>query len=74
MTNDELQRKPECSNEEKLTEIFHHSGFVILSSFVIFHNAAGEKHGQSCGAKGIRSGGPVDIVSEGKASLVVGEH
>src|SRR6266496_3604650 len=34
----------------------------------------GEKHGQSCGAKCIRSGGPVGIVSEGKAYLVVGEH
>src|ERR1700687_1370784 len=38
------------------------------------HNAVGEKHGQSCGAKCIRSGGPVGIVSEGKAYLVVGEH
>jgi len=38
------------------------------------HNAVGEKHGQSCGAKCIRSGGPAGIVSEGKAYLVVGEH
>jgi hypothetical protein len=38
------------------------------------HNAVGEKHGQSCGAKCIKSGGPVGIVSEGKAYLVVGEH
>ena len=33
-----------------------------------------EKHGQSCGAKCIKSGGPVGIVSEDKAYLVVGEH
>ncbi len=38
------------------------------------HNAVGEKHGQSYGAKCIKSGGPVGIVSEGKAYLVVGEH
>jgi hypothetical protein len=38
------------------------------------HNAVGEKHGQSCGAKCIKSGGPVGIASEGKAYLVVGEH
>ena len=38
------------------------------------HNAMGEKHGQSCGAKCIKSGGPVGIVSDGKAYLVVGEH
>ena len=38
------------------------------------HNAVGEKHGQMCGAKCIKSGGPVGIVSDGKAYLVVGEH
>ena len=40
----------------------------------IDHNAVGEKHGQSCGAKCIKLGGPAGIVSEGKAYLVVGEH
>src|SRR5437667_2397615 len=40
----------------------------------VHNNAIGEKHGQSCGAKCIKSGGPVGIVSEGKAYLVVGEH
>src|ERR1700731_4513053 len=38
------------------------------------HNAIGEKHGQSCGAKCIKGGGPVGVFSDGKASLVVGEH
>src|SRR5436190_22295720 len=37
-------------------------------------NDVGEKHGQSCGAKCIKSGGPVGIVSDGKAYLGVGEH
>lgn len=37
------------------------------------HNAAGEKHA-SCAAKCIKDGGPVGIVSDGKAYLVVGEH
>jgi predicted type IV restriction endonuclease len=34
----------------------------------------GEKHGQSCGVTCIKNGGPVGIVSDGKAYLVVGEH
>src|SRR4029453_4921575 len=38
------------------------------------HNATGEKHGSFWGAKCIKSGGPVGVVSEGKAYLVVGEH
>jgi hypothetical protein len=50
------------------------TGEVVDMMCFVDHNAAGEKHGQSCGAKCIRSGGPVGIVSEGKAYLVVGEH
>jgi hypothetical protein len=50
------------------------SGEVVDMMCYVDHNAVGEKHGQSCGAKCIRSGGPVGIVSEGKAYLVVGEH
>jgi hypothetical protein len=49
-------------------------GEVVDMMCYVDHNAVGEKHGQSCGAKCIRSGGPVGIVSEGKAYLVVGEH
>lgn len=50
------------------------TGEVVDMMCYVDHNAVGEKHGQSCGAKCIRSGGPVGILSEGKAYLVVGEH
>jgi hypothetical protein len=50
------------------------TGEVVDLMCYVDHNAMGEKHGQSCGAKCIKSGGPVGVVSEGKAYLVVGEH
>jgi hypothetical protein len=50
------------------------TGEVVDMMCYVDHNAVGEKHGQTCGAKCIKSGGPVGIVSEGKAYLVVGEH
>ena len=50
------------------------TGEVVDMMCYVDHNAVGEKHGQSCGAKCIKSGWPVGIVSEGKAYLVVGEH
>ena len=50
------------------------TGEVVDMMCYIDHNAVGEKHGQSCGAKCIKSGGLAGIVSEGKAYLVVGEH
>jgi hypothetical protein len=50
------------------------SGEVVDMMCYVDHNAVGEKHGQSCGSKCIKNGGPVGIVSEGKAYLVVGEH
>jgi hypothetical protein len=50
------------------------TGEVVDMMCYIDHNAMGVKHGQSCGAKCIKSGGPVGIVSDGKAYLVVGEH
>ncbi len=50
------------------------TGEVVDMMCYVDHNAVGEKHGQSCGAKCVRSGGPVGILSEGKAYLVVGEH
>jgi hypothetical protein len=50
------------------------TGEVVDMMCYVDHNAVGEKHGQSCGAKCIRSGGPVGIVSNDKAYLVVGEH
>ena len=50
------------------------SGEVVDMMCYVDHNAVGGKHGQACGAKCIKSGGPVGIVSDGKAYLVVGEH
>ena len=50
------------------------SGEIVDMMCYVDHNAVGEKHGQSCGVKCIKSGGPVGIVSDGKAYLVVGEH
>ncbi len=50
------------------------TGEVVDMMCYVDHNAMGEKHGQSCGAKCIKSGGPAGIVSDGKAYLVVGEH
>ena len=50
------------------------TGEVVDMMCYVDHNAVGEKHGQACGAKCIKTGGPAGIVSEGKAYLVVGEH
>jgi hypothetical protein len=50
------------------------TGELVDMMCYVDHNAVGEKHGQSCGAKCIKSGGPAGIVSDGKAYLVVGEH
>ena len=50
------------------------TGEVVDMMCYLDHNAVGEKHGQSCGAKCVKNGGPVGIVSDGKAYLVVGEH
>ena len=50
------------------------TGEIVDMMCYVDHNAVGEKHGQSCGAKCIKGGGPVGIVSEGKAYLAVGEH
>jgi len=50
------------------------TGEIVDMMCYVDHNAVGETHGQSCGAKCIKGGGPVGIVSEGKAYLVVGEH
>src|SRR4029453_8390944 len=50
------------------------TGEVVDLMCYVDHNATGEKHGQSCGAKCIKSGGPVGVEREGKRYLVVGEH
>src|SRR5947209_19306885 len=50
------------------------TGEIVDMMCYVDHNAIGEEHGKSCGAKCIKGGGPVGIVSDGKAYLVVGEH
>src|SRR5438067_11013566 len=42
------------------------TGEVVDMMCYVDHNAMGEKHGQSCGAKCIKGGGPVGIVSDVK--------
>lgn len=50
------------------------TGEIVDMMCYVDHNATGEKHGSKCGQTCIKGGGPVGIVSEGKAYLVVGEH
>jgi hypothetical protein len=50
------------------------TGEIVDMMCYVDHNAVGEEHGKSCGAKCIRNGGPVGIVENEKAYLVVGEH
>src|SRR5256886_16916475 len=50
------------------------TGEVVDMMCYVDHNAVGEKHGQSCGTKCIKSGGPVGIGRPGESELVVGEH
>jgi hypothetical protein len=49
------------------------TGEIVDMMCYIDHNAMGEKHA-SCAATCVKGGGPVGIVSDGKAYLVVGEH
>jgi hypothetical protein len=60
--------KENAASEKSVT------GEIVDMMCYVDHNAVGEGHGQSCGAKCIKNGGPVGIVSDGKAYLVVGEH
>ena len=50
------------------------TGEIVDMMCYVDHNAVGEDHGKSCGSKCIKNGGPVGIVENGKAYLVVGEH
>ena len=50
------------------------TGEIVDMMCYVDHNAIGEEHGKSCGAKCIKNGGPVGIVENEKAYLVVGEH
>lgn len=49
------------------------TGEVVDLMCYIDHGAMGAKHEQ-CAQTCIKSGGPVGIVSDGKAYLVIGEH
>ena len=49
------------------------TGEIVDLMCYVDHNATGDKH-SACGTKCIKGGGPVGIVSGGKAYLVVGEH
>jgi hypothetical protein len=49
------------------------TGEVVDLMCYIDHGATGDKH-SACGNKCIKGGGPVGIVENGKAYLVVGEH
>ena len=49
------------------------TGEIVDMMCYVDHNAMGEKPA-SCGEKCIKGGGPVGIVSDGKAYLVVGTH
>lgn len=49
------------------------TGEIVDMMCYVDHNAMGEKHA-GCAAKCIKGGGPVGIVSDGKAYLIVGDH
>jgi hypothetical protein len=49
------------------------TGEIVDLMCYIDHSATGDKHA-ACGSKCIKGGGPVGIVENGKAYLVVGEH
>ena len=60
--------KADAASEKTVT------GEIVDMMCYIDHNAMGGDHGSGCGAKCIKNGGPVGIVENGKAYLVVGEH
>src|SRR5215472_11939829 len=60
--------KSDATSEKSVT------GEVVDMMCYLNHNAMGDSHGSSCGSKCIKNGGPVGIVENGKAYLVVGEH
>src|SRR3954471_2567217 len=64
---DSGKEKPDASASKEVT------GEIVDLMCYIDHSAMGEKHA-GCGSKCIKGGGPVGIVENGKAYLVVGEH
>jgi hypothetical protein len=67
LANDSGKDKLDASATKEVT------GEIVDMMCYVDHNAMGEKHA-SCGTKCIQGGGPVGIVSDGKAYLVVGAH
>ena len=65
--------EPEQGKEETASSEKTVTGEIVDLMCYVDHNAIGEKH-MACGAKCIQNGGPVGIVENGKAYLVVGEH
>ena len=49
------------------------TGEVVDMMCYVDHNAKGDKHA-GCAEKCIKNGGPVGILSDGKAYLVIGDH
>jgi hypothetical protein len=64
---DHEKEKLAAASEKTLT------GEIIDLMCYADHNSTGEKHAQ-CAASCIKGGGPVAILSDGKAYLVVGDH
>ncbi|MEO7168080.1 MAG: hypothetical protein ABI787_05300 [Spartobacteria bacterium] len=64
------QSKEKMDPSAEPTEV---TGEIVDMMCYVDHNAMGAKHA-SCGEKCIKGGGPVGIVSDGKAMLVVGAH
>src|SRR5256885_6573441 len=50
------------------------TGEIVDMMCYVDHNAVGADHGQSCGAKCIKNGGPGGIGEKRKSYLVVREH
>ena len=61
------KEKPDAVAEKTVT------GEIVDLMCYADHNATGDKHA-SCAAKCIKGGGPVAILSDGKAYIVVGDH
>jgi predicted lipoprotein with Yx(FWY)xxD motif len=70
-----LATAPLAMAEEKAAteETKEITGEIVDMMCYIDHNGMGEKHA-SCAEKCIKGGGPVGILSDGKAYLVVGDH
>src|SRR2546426_11897250 len=67
LAHEHEKEKLDASGEKTVT------GEIVDMMCYVDHNATGDKHA-GCAAKCIQGGGPVGIVSDGKAYLLVGDH